>query len=818
MTVTSMPSDTEFVSEATEAFRDFGAYNNYRAIASVIDGLRPGARRVLWAMSRNGAVPGRRTVKAMSAIGDVLKYHPHGDSGTYDSMVSMAHSPSEGDPVKRLVPLIHGQGSWGDLDNGAAAPRYTECRLNERAMALLGIDQDVVRGPSEIDENGVDLVPNYSGDLLEPPVLPALFPNFVVNGADGIGLGIATQSASHNLGEVMELAIQMLSTDPRWSTVQKLLPGPDMPCDADIFDGPEGNDIRSYMETGHGSFLMRARYSVEEYKITSRRKGHEITIVGLPYRISPTMVVEGILSLIDAANLPQDLEVANYTDSSGIRVVVDVKENDPDDIVQRLLYYGSTSRMQTSFSVYSRASVDGKVETLGTIDAIRHWIDHRRVVVRRRTRYRLERAEERIEVIQGFLKAIPLAEKIIEVVRSSKDRSEAAKRMTDRWEFTQPQTTAILDLTIGQITRLGVDRYERERDELEAKIRECRDILADQSTLDAVLRREMRAVRDAHGPARRCTLRLDESPYVDRPSTPAVEIPAVPGYLARTGTNFLRWVSKRSIKGIVGQDHVVQFVRATDQNMLEGISTWGYHYRAEIGSVPDKKPVKADSLFGLDPGEELVLANSSISEELGSDIVLITKDGMIKRIDFDVYGGHREGKHYSVINLGDGDSVQHAFFLPPGKDVALLTGYGRLLRIANEDLLSKGRAARGNPAIRLDDADNDSVVWAGAVDDEDQIIYWNSEERVGWFSAGEVEPASRATMGRTITRSEFLIKGAIRDGGSELRWFTGSLEEPQTVTLDAPSSGVGLSDRQLRVEAPDILKAPAIWTNSIDLD
>lgn len=815
--------NVEFTGEFYEQFRPFGAYANItRGTPDVLDGLKPVHRRILWAMYGMGAVPGKKTFKSAKCVGQVMGYHPHGDSAIYDTMTGMAHVPDEGLPFKRAVPLIHGQGAWGDLyDKNAAASRYTECRLSPEALALLGQDNDILGTTvSEIKENGVDLFPNFDGQEVEPMVLPSLWPAFLVNSSKGIGVGIACNTASHNLREVMNLAIYMIDTPtPRMSKILEIMPGPDMPCDADIYDN-EGNGIERYYNEGLGSFVMRARVTVEEYKITAKKKGHQIIVHGTPYQVAAEHVNEGVMGMINGGYLPPEVTVGNFSSmKSGTRVVIDVKENDPQDVLQRLFYYGSRSRMQESFSVNSNAIVDGQVRTVGTIEALRKWVDHRRVVVRRRSRFRMERAQGRLEIVEGFLKAIPIAEKIVELVRASAGRAEAELALQGQeWGFSERQASAILDMTLAQLTRLTTDRYLEEKATLEALISECNELITNPKALDTRLKKEMRAVRDKYGYDRRCEIKTGSS-QVDAPTEPAVEIPVVNGYLVRTATNWIRWATRANVKPIVGSDYVVEKTRVTDANRIEAISNQGWHYRMFLSDIPEKM-TKADALFPFGPGEKVVFTGSSAP--LGEDVsfILVAQSPgeapLVKKIAWNDWATLRAGKNRPVFPLGEGWEITHAFFLPAeGHDITLITSYGHMLKIDSDGIAFKGRSAQGNPVMRLQTNDGeDRIVWAGATQEDDQLTYWTTTNQVGWFNTGKVDYGNRNTLGKLISKSSSLIKGVVKGDGDQLRYFDGSTEEPYSVTLEGQPASTGLNDSKLIVSAPGIQKANAIWIES----
>lgn len=807
----------EYGAEMRSRFQQFGTYANFtRGVPNVLDGLKPVQRRIIWAMYTMGAVPGKAKYKAMDCIGQTSRYHPHGDSAVYDTMANMAHVPSEGKPFKRPVPLIEGQGSWGDLLDGAAAPRYTECSLSEQAVALLGSFSEIGSTP-EISENTVNMIPNYSGRYDEPEILPALWPHYLVNTSKGIGVGIASNLASHNLTEVLNLAIKMVDTpNPRMETIRSIMPGPDMPCDADIFDNDNPEDgIEAYYQEGRGGFTMRARLEIEEYQISARKKGHRVVAVTLPYQVDPEHVVQGISDMVYSGDLPADVEVNNFSNIKGIRVAIDVKENDPEDIIRRVLYYGRRSGLQRSFYVNSNAIVDGKVRTVGILEALRYWINHRRTVVRRRSRYRMDRANERLEIVMGLLQAIPIADKIVEMIRQSDNRQEAEKTLQEpHWGFTPRQATAILDMTLSQLTKLSTDRYLDEKSKLEGIIDECKDLLDNPASLDTRLKKEMRQVRDEFGYDRRCTIQ-EGSAYVDPPETPAVEIPAINGYLIRTGKNWVRWANRTTVNNVVGNDYVTDKIRITDGNRMDGISNMGWHYRIMCGDLPEKM-TNANALFpAMDPGENLVLADTAAPYGEGTALVVIAEapdeNPVIKRIEWDNWASLRAGKQREIIPLEEGWSVTQAFFLPPeGYDIGIISGYGKMLKMEPDAINPKGRAARGNPVMKLND-ESDTIIWAGAVKADQDIVYWNTESMIGWFNTNDVEYGNRNTQGQLISRSDYLIAGVLVGDGSNVNWFGSGMEEPKSVSIDEQPGGTKLTDKKMAISAPGITKSNARW-------
>lgn len=815
-------SQTSFSDELSNSMMEYGTYiNASRALPNVLDGLKPVHRRVIWAMYTGRYY--KSVVKSASVVGDVMgKYHPHGDSAIYDTMTNMAHVEDDGKVFKNNIPFIDGQGSWGDFWDGPAAMRYTECRMNQNALAMVGMDENVTgASAAEIDEGTVDLFPNYDGKRKEPVhALPSLFPNFVVNSTSGIGYGISTTTAPHNIKEVLNLAIKLVDTPtPRWETIQDIMPGPDVPADCFIFDADTENyNIRSYMETGYGKFIMRARMELEEYDITSRRKGHKWVVTGLPYKVAPESVVGGIANMVNQARLPEDISADNYSDSNGIRIEIDCHENDPYSVQKRLLHHGSDhgSYLQMSYNVNANAIVDGRIQQIGVIDALRRWVDHRRTMIRRRSKFRINKAKDRLEIVEGFLIAIPDAEEIIDIIRKSMNRQEAEESLQkSRWGFTERQSVAILDMTLSRLTRMSTQQFEDERDRLNALIDECQEILDD---TDKRLKYEMRRVRDSYGDSRRSEMQAGTA-YVELPDEPAIEIPANDIYLIRSHGNWVRQAARPTVNNTVGRDdYVTEKIKLTDQNRLEGISTLGYHYRISCGDLPTKMTNSSALFSDLDSGENLVMVDSAAQFGEPVDLVMIAqdksthRDPVIKRVGWDDWATLREGKYRPLVRLNDDMYVSNAFFLKQSDDVAVITAEGRMLRISNEDVVAKGRSAAGNPVVRLDTDEADEVIWSGPISSGQSIVVQDVNGHVAMFDADKVPSAGRNTSGKVITRSGFYLSHAyVVDNPDQQKLFVYDGEgEPQEIDLSTLPVGTNLNnDKMLKID--DDLSSMRVW-------
>jgi DNA gyrase/topoisomerase IV subunit A len=610
--------------------------------------------------------------------------------------------------------------------------------------------------------------------------------------------------------------------------VTEILPGPDMPCDADIFDDKGG--IASYITTGKGTFTMRAQYVIEEYggdapvkrgrgkaaaaaTPSGGAKGKRIVFTGLPYLVDPDKVMESIASLTANEMLPRDVEVINATSSKGLRIIVDVKANDAEDIIQRLLFHvkaGNLGLLQQDYAVNMNAWLNGSIQQVSVLDALRAWITHRRHVVKRRSRFRLNKAQERLELVEGFLKAVPIAKEIVDVVTKSKDRAAAAETMMKKWKFTLNQAQAVLSMTIGQITKLGVEKYQEEKVELEGIIEECNKLLHNPKELDLRLKKEMREVKKEFAAPRRCNLRLGESSAIEKPKAPAVERVPVNGFFVRTGSNWVRWAERSSVQHTVGNDYVVQLSKFTDLDFVEGVSNLGNHHRVAASSLP-KKMTKVDALFSMEPGEKIIFANSDATVgKGGNDIVLVTAKGMIKRIEHSIYMGHRVNRVNSLITLDEGDSVKQVFLLPQGAIIGAITANGRMIKVSSDAILAKGKKARGIPLVKFT-SETDAIVWAGPVGEDDKVIYWTNKQGAGSFAASSLEVLNRNVRGDLITKSKTPLAGAVVGTGETLKWFDGLSEEPDAVKYGDIRTSLISADRQLTQLPKSIKTANAIW-------
>ena len=465
--------DIDVSKEMSESFLEYAYSVIYaRALPDARDGLKPVQRRILHQMSEMGLRPDKGHVKCSRVVGDVMgKLHPHGDSAIYDAMVRMAQSFS------MRLPLVDGHGNFGSLDAGPAAMRYTESRLAPAALAMV----------NESDEDTVDFGPNYDGQIMQPLVLPAAFPNLLVNGATGIAVGMATNIAPHNLGEVIA-ATKHLIDNPKATlkALMKYVPAPDFPTGGEIV-GLEG--IEEAYATGRGSFKVRATSTIE--KVTSRKQG--IVITELPFNIGPEKIVEKIADLVKAKKLQGISDIVDLSDGQqGTRVVVEIKNGfEPEEVLEKLY---KLTPMEDAFSINAVALVNAKPVTLGLKEALQVFIDHRIEVVRRRSEFRKAKAEKRLDLVSGLLKAIIDIDKVIKIIRGSEDASEAKGLLIKSFKLSDEQATYILDMPLRRLTKMSKIELETESAELEATIKELTTLLASEAAIKSQISKELTEV------------------------------------------------------------------------------------------------------------------------------------------------------------------------------------------------------------------------------------------------------------------------------------------------------------------------------------
>ncbi|MEO3943458.1 DNA topoisomerase IV subunit A [Paenarthrobacter nicotinovorans] len=705
--------DIDVTSEMEGSFLEYAYSVIYsRALPDARDGLKPVQRRILYMMSDMGLRPDRGHVKSARVVGEVMgKLHPHGDTAIYDAMVRMAQDFS------LRLPLIDGHGNFGSLDDGPAAPRYTEARLAAAALTMT----------DHLDEDVVDFVPNYDNQLTQPDVLPAAFPNLLVNGTTGIAVGMATNMPPHNLVEVIAAARHLIANpDATLDDIMRFIPGPDLPTGGRIV-GLDG--IRDAYATGRGSFKTRAKVEVEQ--LSARRTG--LVVTELPYMVGPEKVIEKIKDAVNAKKLTGISDVVDLTDRNhGLRLVIELKNGfNPNAVLQQLYRY---SPMEDSFGINNVTLVDGQPQTLGLLQLLQVYVEHRLTVVRRRTSFRLGKKKDRLHLVEGLLIAIVDIDEVIQIIRSSDEASAARERLMSIYDLTEIQANYILELRLRQLTKYSRLELEKEQDELRREIEALEAILASDELLRDLVSGELAVVAEKYGTPRRTVLLESEavSPTVAAAlaaSTPGpkgkaaalpLEIPDDPCWALLSVSGQIARTSNQEPLAEAGprakHDVFRSVVKTTARGEIGAVTSQGRMLRLQVMDMPVLPPmsglpnlaggVAAKDFITLLKGETLVAF-----VPLDSILAIGTVQGVVKRVLPD-YPLNRED--WEIIALKDKDSVL-AVEPAQGDDVDLVfvTRQAQLLRFSASNVRPQGRTAGGMAGIKL--AAGDDVIHFGAV-------------------------------------------------------------------------------------------------------
>ncbi|MDE3065345.1 MAG: DNA gyrase subunit A, partial [Acidobacteriota bacterium] len=665
-----------------------------RALPDVRDGLKPVHRRILYSMFDQGLRPDRPHAKCAKVVGEVMgTYHPHGDSAIYDALVRMVVDFS------MRHPLISGHGNFGGTgpDEGAAAMRYTECRLAPLALEML----------DSIDEETVDFEPNYDNSTQQPTVLPSRFPNLLVNGSQGIAVGMATKIPPHNLGEVIDATLHLIAhPDSSPDDLMAFVKGPDFPTGAQIL-GRQG--ILDAYRSGRGSVKMRAVAEIDEHRGATR-----IVVTEFPYEVSVESVEEKIYDLVKSGELDGIAEVQNDSAGRQARLVIRLKRDANANVVLNKLYKNTS--LQTSFAVNMLALVDGVPRTLNLAQALSHYVAHQVEVVTRRTQFRLRKAEARAHIVEGLLKAIDMLDAVIAAIRASDDRPAArAALMAAPFEFSEEQANHILDMTLGRLTRLGRSELEDEMAKLRETIAELRSILASDPKLRQVISDELAAVRAKYADDRLTQIvndpgELGVEDLIDDEDIVVTMTQA--GYVKSVAADAFR-VQGRGGRGVQGaklrdEDFVDQIVHTTTLAYLLLFSNRGRVFRLRGHEIPMKdrtaKGTAVVNLLNLAPGESIQAIVSTPDFPDDKFLVFATAQGQVKKTAFSEYDkSRREG--WIAIKLRDGDEVVRVVSTSGGDDLMMVTYRGMSIRFNEQEVREVGRDSTGVRGIKLKDDD-----------------------------------------------------------------------------------------------------------------
>ncbi len=728
-----------------------------RALPDARDGLKPVQRRIIYQMADMGLRPERGYVKSARVVGEVMgKLHPHGDSAIYDALVRLAQSFS------LRVPFVDGHGNFGSLDDGPAASRYTEAKLRPEAMSMT----------ESLDEDVVNFIPNYDGQLLQPEVLPAAFPNLLVNGASGIAVGMATNMAPHNLVEVINATQHLMrNPDATLDELMAFIPGPDLPTGG-IVVGLDG--IRDAYETGKGTFRTRARTTIEQ--VSARRTG--IIVTELPYLVGPERVIERIKDGVTKKKITGISNVIDLTDRKhGLRLVIEVKTGfSPEAVLDQLF---RLTPLEDGFAINNVALVEGRPVTLGLKEMLRVYIDHRVEVVTRRSQYRLARRTERLHLVDGLLRAIVDIDEVIQVIRASDDAETARAQLQSVFDLSELQADYILELRLRRLTKFSRIELESERDALNAEIQSLATLLASRDTLIALVSDELTDISARFGTPRRTTLlSAEDAPAVGAIASLGLEVEDSPCTVVLTATGRLvrsdRTDEFASSSKRVKHDVTRAVVRSTARGEIGAVTDLGRLIRFSPIALPvvsgDTVSYAAstkvnDYVVGLQPKENVV----SIIDLSSATIALGTAHGVIKRIDTSTFVSKPD---FSIINLDDGDRVVGAAEVQETDNAVFVTASTQLLHFPIASVRPQGIGAAGVAGINLSAGDRVVHFTVTDVDSSTVVTITAAESTLTGADPGrakltplaEYPSKGRATGG---VRSHGLLKGEV---GLALAW------------------------------------------------
>jgi len=714
MTVTEIDTDTEVAgriqdtdisAEMESSYLEYAYSVIYaRALPDARDGLKPVQRRILFSMDADGLRPDRPFVKCARVVGNVMgRLHPHGDAAIYDAMVRL------GQPWAMRLPLVEGHGNFGSLDAGPAAARYTECRMAPSAVAMC----------EGLDEDAVDFRPNYDGKELEPSVLPAAFPNLLVNGATGIAVGMATNLAPHNLGEVVAALRHLIDhPDASLDDLMRFVPGPDFPSGGKII-GLDG--VRDAYATGRGALRLRATARVEQ--VSPRRRG--IVVTELPYMIGPEKIIEQIKSLVGAKKLTGIADIKDLTDlQNGLRLVIEVKNGiNPDALLEQLY---KTTKLEDSFAVNAVALVDGQPRTMGLKDMLEVYLKHRLDVTLRRSKFLRAKADARLHLVDGLLLAMVDIDDVIAIVRTSDEVAEAKERLMGAFDLTDAQATYILDMQLRQLTRLSTIRLEAERDQLRNRIAELTAVIDDPAKLRHRVADDLAQVAATYGDARR-TILLEGGGVVTTAAVP-LEIPDGPCVVMLSSAGLIGRVDlsgeadRLPTEGPRGShDVIVSHCPATTHGQFGLITSRGRLLKCAAIALPTA-PLTAGAphLQGGSPVGELVGLEAGESPlavvALDAVIALGTRAGIVKRVNPEVLSKDS----WDVIRLDDGDEVVGAAAPGEADELVFITTDAQLLHFPAASVRPQGRTGGGMAGVKL--PTGTKVIWFGATPADDAVV------------------------------------------------------------------------------------------------
>ncbi len=714
-----------------------------RALPDVRDGLKPVHRRILYGMNEVGNVWNRPYKKSARVVGDVMgKYHPHGDSAIYDSLVRMAQDFS------MRIPLVDGQGNFGSVDGDSpAAMRYTEVRLSRISSEML----------EDLDKETVEFYPNYDGGELEPSVLPTKVPNLLLNGSSGIAVGMSTNIPPHNLGELLDAVVAQIR-DPN-ITVDRLIeimPGPDFPTGGFVSGR---DDIRTAYATGRGIVRMRARVRIEKQKKGDR---DVIIVTELPYQVNKARLAQKIAELVREEKIKGISDIRDESDREGIRLVIDVKSGEHAQVVLNQLY--KHTQMYTSFGIIMLALVRNQPKVLSLKELLAHFIEHRKEVITRRTQYELRKAEERLHILEGFKIALDNLDEIVELIKGSESPAAARAGLVQTFSLSERQAQAILEMRLQRLTALERDKILEERRELIATVAKLREILGSEKLILDLAVEELTELREKFGDARKTEIVEDvgEISIEDLITDEEMVVTATyGGYIKSIPLSVYR-NQRRGGRGRTGMstrdtDFVNDLFTASRHNSILFFSSFGRCYWLKVYQVPESSPAARGramvNLLNLDKGETVaaVLPVKDFSDDVS--IVMATRNGIVKKTKLRAYSNPRVGG-IIALNIRDGDELVGAALASEEDEVLLTSKNGKAIRFKGTDVRNMGRVSTGVKGINL--REGDEVVSLEVIKNQNAQILTITEMGYGKrTSISEYRLAKRGGMGvKTVNITE----------------------------------------------------------------
>ena len=751
--------DVNLTSEMKTSFIDYAmSVIVARALPDVRDGLKPVHRRILYGMNELGVTPDKPHKKSARITGDVMgKYHPHGDSSIYEAMVRMAQWWSY-----RYM-LVDGHGNFGSMDgDGAAAQRYTEARMSKIALEML----------RDINKNTVDFVDNYDASEREPLVLPARFPNLLVNGATGIAVGMATNIPPHNLGETID-AVKLMMDNPEVTTreLMEVLPGPDFPTGALVM-GKSG--IHKAYETGKGSIVLRSRTEIEVTKSGRER----IVVTEFPYMVNKTKVHEHIVRLVQEKRIEGITAVRDESNREGVRFVIEVRRDASANVILNNLF--KMTQMQTNFGFNMLAIQNGVPKVLSLRQILGAYIEHQKEVVTRRTIFDKEKAEARAHILEGLLIALDHIDEVIRIIRNSQTDAEAQAELMSKFKLSERQSQAILDMRLRRLTGLERDKIQSEYDDLVALIADLADILAKPERVATIIKEELEEVKRKFGDVRRTelmvgeVLSLEDEDLIEE--TDVLITLSNKGYIKRLDQAEFT-VQKRGGRGVQGtgvkdDDFVRELVSTSTHDHLLFFTNKGRVYRLKGYEIPEygrtAKGLPIVNLLKLDEGESIqTIINVEQDRSDEAYLFFTTRQGVVKRTNVAEFSNIRQNG-LKALNLRDEDELINVFLTDGNTDVIIGTKYGYSVRFNEAVVRNMGRSATGVRGVNL--RDGDKVVGASVITDQDEVLVITEKGYGKRTMAGEYPTKGRGGKGiktANITEKNGPLAGLLTVKGDE---------------------------------------------------